>query len=79
MNSQEITEDSDLQKYIKELVVARINALSDELEISVGGENITKEEILKSIDEGNELGQEVIEMQLKFIRDMAEGKIYQYE
>ena len=69
----------DLQKYIKELVVARINALSDELEISVGGENITKEEILKSVTEGNELGQEVIEMQLKFLRDMAEGKLYQYE
>ena len=79
MADQKNTENNDLQKYIKELVVARINALSDELEISVGGENITKEEILKSVAEGNELGQEVIEMQLKFLRDMAEGKLYQYE
>lgn len=79
MNNKTDTKDKDLQQYIKELVVARINALSDELEISVGGENITKEEILKSVEVGNELGQEVIEMQLKFLRDMAEGKIYQYE
>lgn len=79
MKTQEDIKENDLKDYIKELVVARINALSDELEISVGGENITKEEILKSVEEGNELGLEVIEMQLKFLRDMADGKIYQHE
>lgn len=71
--------DKELQKYIKELVIARISALSKDLEISVGGENVTKEQILESIKEGNELGQEIIEMQLKFLRDITEGKIYQSE
>ncbi|OGY28603.1 MAG: hypothetical protein A3A61_04325 [Candidatus Woykebacteria bacterium RIFCSPLOWO2_01_FULL_43_14] len=77
MDNFEELRDEGLQDYIKELVVARINALSKELEISVGGENITREEILKSVMEGNELGREVIEMQLKFLRDISEGKIYQ--
>lgn len=79
MSGQEDIKKNDLNDYIKELVIARINALSDNLEISVGGENVTKQAILKSIKEGNELGQEVIEMQLKFLRDMADGKIYQNE
>ena len=71
--------DEKLQEYIKELVIARINALSKDLEISVGVENVTREQILKSVKEGNELGQEIIEMQLKFLRDIASGKIYQSE
>ncbi len=72
-------EDKKFQEYIKELVIARINALSKDLEISVGGENITREQIVESVKEANELGQEIIEMQLKFLRDIAEGKIYQSE
>lgn len=77
-NSDEV-KDKDLQEYIKGLVIARINALSKDLEISVGGENVTREQILESVKEGNELGQEIIEMQLKFLRDVARGKIYQSE
>lgn len=77
MQSSEEVKDKDLQEYIKELVIARINALSKDLEISVGGENITREQIVESVKEGTELGQEIVEMQLKFLRDIAEGKIYQ--
>lgn len=77
-NSDEV-KDKDLQEYIKGLVIARINALSKDLEISVGGGNVTREQILESVKEGNELGQEIIEMQLKFLRDVAKGKIYQSE
>lgn len=79
MDNSEEVKDKDLQEYIKGLVIARINALSKDLEISVGGENVTREQILESVKEGNELGQEIIEMQLKFLRDVAKGKIYQSE
>lgn len=71
--------EQELQEYIKALVIARINALSKDLEISVGGEEVTREEILKSVAEGNELGKEVIEMQLKYLRDISRGKIYSSE
>lgn len=77
MDNSNQAKDKELQEYIKELVIARINALSKDLEISVGGENVTRKQILESVKEGNELGQEIIEMQLKFLRDVARGKIYQ--
>ncbi len=76
MDNSDKLQDKELQKYIKELVIARINALSKDLEISVGGENVTKEQILESVKKGDELGQEIVEMQLKFLRDITEGKIY---
>lgn len=79
MDNSKLVNNKELQEYIKELVIARINALSKELEISVGGENVTKKQILESVREGNELGQEIIEMQLRFLRDVAGGKIYRSE
>lgn len=70
-------ENQELDEYIKELVIARINAISKDLEISFGEKEYTKEEIVASIRANNELGREVIELQLKFLRDIAGGKIYQ--
>lgn len=69
--------NQELDEYIKELVIARINAISKDLEISFGEKEYTKEEIVASIRENNELGREFIEMQLKFLRDIAGGNIYQ--
>lgn len=69
--------DKNVQEDIKKLVLARIKAASDDLNISIDSTEYTKEEILKSVEKGDELGQEFIEIQMEYLRDMAEGKIYQ--
>ena len=69
--------DKELQEDIRKLVIARIKAASDDLSISIGSTEYTKEEILKSIEKGGELGQEIIEIQMEYLRDMATGRIYQ--
>jgi len=71
------TIDKELQEDIRKLVIARIKASSDDLSISIGSTGYTKEEIVKSIEKGDELGQEIIEIQMEYLRDMAEGAIYQ--
>lgn len=71
------SKDKETQEDIKKLVMARIKAASDDLAISIGSEEYTKEAILKSVEAGDELGQEIIEMQMEYLRDMAEGAIYQ--
>lgn len=66
--------------YIKKLVIARINASSDNLKFMIGGqETMTKQELIENVLKGNEIGKEIIDLQLEFLRDMAEGKIYQSE
>lgn len=69
--------DRETQEDIKKLVIARIKAASDDLNVSIGSTEYTKEEMLKSIEKGNALGQEIMEIQMEYLRDMAEGKIYQ--
>lgn len=69
--------DKELQEDIKKLVLARIKAASDDLSISIGSTDYTKDEILKSVEKGDEVGKEIIEIQMKYLRDMAAGTIYQ--
>lgn len=71
------TQDKELQEDIKKLVVARIKAASDDLSISVGSTEYTKGEMLKSVENEDEVGKEIIEIQMEYLRDMASGVIYQ--
>lgn len=66
--------------YLKELVIARIEASSDNLKFMIGGDKeMTKVELINSVRAGNEIGKEIIDAQLEFLKDMAEGKIYKSE
>ncbi|MDO8618315.1 MAG: hypothetical protein Q7R49_00035 [Candidatus Daviesbacteria bacterium] len=70
--------ESKIDKYLKELVIARIEASSNSLKLMVGGNKaMGKQELISSIRKGDELGKEIIKAQIEFLRDMAEGKIYQ--
>lgn len=70
-------EKKNIQEDIKKLVIARINALSDDLGIIIGNKKYTKKEILDSIEKGDKTGQEVINAQMEYLRDMASGAIYE--
>ena len=67
----------NIQEDIKKLAIARINAFSDDLGIIIGNKEYTKKEILDSIEKGGETGQEVIDTQIEYLRDMASGAIYE--
>ena len=66
-----------IKEDMKKIVIARINTLSDDLGIIVGNKKYTKKEILDSVEKENETGQEFIEMQIEYLRDMASGAIYE--
>lgn len=66
-----------LDEDIKNLVIERLKASSDELEIIVGDlGDYSKEDLIKSVEKGDELGKEVIEMEMSYLKAIAEGKIY---
>ena len=71
---------TDIDNYIRDLVIARIEASSDNLKIMIGSQKeLTRQELIDNVREGNEIGKEIIDLQLEFLRDMAEGKVYQNE
>lgn len=65
------SEDKEIQEEIKKLVIARIKASSDDLRISIGSTGYTKGQMLKSVEKGDKIGQEIIEIQMGYLRDMA--------
>ena len=68
------------EKYLKELIIARIEATSGNFKLMIGGqEEMTKEDLIKNVREGSQVGKEVIKAQLEFLKDMASGKIYANE
>lgn len=72
-----MTKEKELQQEIRQLTIERIKASSGDLRVSIGAGDYTKTELLKSVERGDGVGQAVMEAQIEYLRDMAEGKIYQ--
>lgn len=69
--------DKGLQEEIRKLAMERIKVSSGDLRVSIGAKDYTKAELLESVERGDEVGRKVMEAQIEYLRDMAEGKIYQ--
>jgi len=76
ITDKKITDKKNIETDIKELVIARIMALSDELGIVIGDKKYNKKDILESIKKNDEVGKEIIDIQMEYLRDMASGAIY---
>jgi hypothetical protein len=61
---------------LKELVETRIKAMSPDIELSVGSENLSREKLLGHVNDEDEIGKQIIEMQLEFLQDLGSGAIY---
>lgn len=68
--------DPELLEEMKKIVVARIRTSSDDLVITIGDKDYNKKEMLESVEKGDELGLEIIDTQMEFLRDMASGLFY---
>jgi len=68
--------DQETLKEMQKLVLARLRASSDDLTISIGSTEYTKQEMLESVEKINDLGKEIMEAQIEYLRDMATGAIY---
>ncbi len=62
---------------VKELVLTRLETLPPGAVISIGGgQELTKEELIKSVREGNDVGQKIIEIEMSFLQGLKEGILY---
>ena len=69
-------EDRKVRDHLRKIVIARLNAIPKDIEISVGSRQYTKEQLLQFVKQHNEIGNQLMEMQLEYLRDLASGKIY---
>jgi len=70
-SEQEISED------VKELVIARLEVLSPDKKFSIGSneKEFTRDELIESVKNEDEIGQKVIDLELTFLRALKDGTL----
>lgn len=64
-------------KDVKELIVARLETLPLGAVVSIGsGQEFTKEEIIQSVRDGNDVGQKIVEIEMFFLQGLKDGILY---
>ena len=59
------------EEEMKELVIARLKTMSSDKKLSIGSAgDFTRDELIEEVEKGTNIGKEIIEMQLNFIRSM---------
>ncbi len=67
----------DVEQNIKNLVIARLEVLSENIGISIGSlGNFSKEELICHVRNGDEVGQKIIEVEMDFLRGLKQGNFY---
>jgi len=62
---------------LKDLVIARIEAYSDEVGLIIGSDkHYSKSELVDNVKNETELGRQIIDIQLEYLQDMIRGNIY---
>lgn len=61
---------------LRDLVIARLSSIPKHIQLSVGSNQYSIEDLVKSVEEGSEIGKQIVEMQLKYLQDLSSGEIY---
>lgn len=64
----QITKGKSITKELLELIKKRIAAMPANMKIAILGKVLSKEDILKEIEEGTELGNEILAMEVDYYK-----------
>ncbi|MFH0831253.1 MAG: hypothetical protein V1886_00065 [archaeon] len=75
--TKETNSKEDINEKLKELVITRIEAqMPSNLKLSMGScDSLTKGEMIKHVQAGDEQGQQIVNMHLNFIRALTSRKL----
>jgi len=72
MSEQKKSRDEEIQQ----LVIERLKTISPDKKLSIGGEgNFTVEELIDRVKKNDEIGQKIIEVQMKFLQSLKTGAL----
>ena len=59
--------------YVQKLVKARLKAIPPNISFSIGSHgDFTRDELIKEVEKNTPVGKEMIQLELRFIRDMPQ-------
>jgi hypothetical protein len=69
------TTSHEIDADVKRLVLARLEALPPNIGIAVGSDgSYTRKQLLKSIEDENEIGKKFVDIELEFLRALKETR-----
>lgn len=71
--------DSDLKEQLKQITIARIRTISSDTRISLGSEDYTSEELVNHVEENDQIGKEMMQINWQYLKDLAAGALYDNE
>jgi len=67
------------QRKLKEIVLARLSVMPQDVSVSVGDKNLDRAALMEHVESEDEIGKQMMEMDLEFLQDLASGAIYGHE
>lgn len=75
MTEESKKEEKIISQDLKDLVMERIDVLSPDMKFFVGadGKEFNKQDLIDSVERGDEVGKQVVEMEMAFLRGLKDG------
>ena len=71
-----MSEQENNKEDLKELVLARIGVMPSNFKLSIGSfGTFTKDEMISSVEKGDSVGKQIVQMQMNFINALSSGKL----
>jgi hypothetical protein len=74
--NQDLELTAKQKEELRKIVLARMQIMPNDLNISIGGEDIAKKDLLTHVRDGDEIGEHLMLTELEFLQDLASGAIY---
>jgi hypothetical protein len=58
---------------LKKLVIVRLEAMPPNIRISLGGKDLSKEDLIKEVKQDSKIGKTIVSMQIEYLRSMKRG------
>lgn len=66
------------EQEIKQLVIERIKTLPENIGMSIGSQgDFNKNEMIAHIENGDEIGQKIVEVEMNFLCGLKDGVLYE--
>ncbi|GEM_PF-2271774 len=68
--------EQQIPEALKQIVIARLNLIPNDVKISVGAEGeFTRDELIERVEQDDRVGRQVAQSQLEFLRALGRGQL----
>lgn len=77
--TEEILNNPEFRGQLKAIVLERANAMPETLRIAIGSDHIERKNLIEHIQDEDEIGKQMMVMELGFLQALTSGSVYMHE